>query len=293
MGKAQRAKQQSARARIAQQQAEQRAAEKRRRTLAIGGITIAVLAILGIIIGAVISSNNNNNNNNKSPQAGTSSGALPASVQANLSVPQSVLAQVGIGSSSTAALKAISGTTLTSGGKPEMLYIGAEWCPYCAAERWAMAVALSRFGTFSPLRGIHSSATDIYPNTATLTFYHTTYTSSYLVFTPVENQDVNHNALQAPTAAQQAIWNKYDPTNSYPFIDFGNQFMAQTTYNPQVLQGLTWSQIAADLHNPSSPVAQGADGSANLFTAAICRLTSNQPTTVCNAPPITALKGQI
>jgi thiol-disulfide isomerase/thioredoxin len=288
MGKAQRAKQQSARARIAQQQAEQRAAEKRRRTLAIGGITIAVLAILGIIIGAVISSNSN-----KSPQAGSSSGALPASVQANLSVPQSVLAQVGIGSSSTAALKAVSGTTLTSGGKPEMLYIGAEWCPYCAAERWAMAVALSRFGTFSPLRGIHSSATDIYPNTATLTFYRTTYTSNYLVFSPVENQDVNHNALQAPTAAQQAIWNKYDPTNSYPFIDFGNQFIAQTTYNPQVLQGLTWSQIAADLHNPSSPVAQGADGSANLFTAAICRLTGNQPTTVCNAAPITALKGQI
>ena len=287
MGKAQRTKQQSARARIAEQQAQQRAAERRRRTLAIGGITIALLAILGIIIGAVVSSNS------KSPQAGASSGALPASVQSNLTVPQSVLAQVGIGSSSTAALKPGSGATLTSGGKPEMLYIGAEWCPYCAAERWAMGVALSRFGTFSPLRGIHSSATDVYPNTATLTFYHTTYTSKYLVFTPVEFQDVNHNSLQPTTAAQQAIWNKYDPTNSFPFIDFGNQFTAATTYNPQVLQGLTWSQIAADLHDPSSPVAQGADGSANLFTAAICRLTGNQPTTVCNAAPITSLKGQI
>ncbi len=53
MGKAQRTKQQSARARIAAQQAEQRAAEKRRRMLAIGGIAIALLAVLGIIIGAV------------------------------------------------------------------------------------------------------------------------------------------------------------------------------------------------------------------------------------------------
>ena len=94
MGKAQRTRQQTARARIAAQQAEQRAAEKRRRMLAIGGITIALLAVLGIIIGAVI------HNGNKAKQAGVSNGTLPASVQANLTVPPSVLAQVGIGSSS-------------------------------------------------------------------------------------------------------------------------------------------------------------------------------------------------
>jgi thiol-disulfide isomerase/thioredoxin len=283
MGKAQRTKQQSARARIAAQQAEQRAAEKRRRMLAIGGITLALLVVLGIIIAAVVAKQN------KPSQAGGSNGTLPASVQSKLAVPASVLAQVGIGSSATNALTAGSGAALTSGGKPEMLYVGAEWCPYCAAERWAMAVALSRFGTFSPLKGIHSSSTDVYPNTATLTFYHSTYTSNYLVFTPVENQDVNRNTLQSLTPAQQAIWNN----RGYPFIDFGNKFTAGTTYNPQVLQGLTWSQIAADLHNPSSPVAQGADGSANLFTAAICRITGNLPASVCNAAPVAALKGQI
>ncbi len=209
-------------------------------------------------------------------------------------MPPSVLAQVGIGSSTASALKPATGPALTSGGKPEMLYIGAEWCPYCAAERWAMAVALTRFGTFSPLRGIHSSSSDIYPNTATLTFYHSTYTSKYLVFTPVENQDVNHNLLQTPTSAQTALWAKYQPPgNGYPFIDIGNRWIAASTYSPAVLQGLTWSQIAADLHNPSSPVAQGANGSANLFTAAICRITGNQPGSVCNAAPVVALKGQI
>ena len=157
-----------------------------------------------------------------------------------------------------------------------------------------MATALSRFGSFGPLRGIHSSSTDTFPNTATLTFFHSTYTSKYLVFAPVENQDVNRNLLQAPTAAQQALWTKYQPPgNGYPFIDIGNRFVASTTYSPQVLQGLTWSQIAADLHNPSSPVAQGANGSANLFTAAICSITNDQPGSVCNAAPIAALKGQI
>jgi thiol-disulfide isomerase/thioredoxin len=287
MGKAERDK--SARARIAAQQRQQRQAEKRRRTiLAIAGIGVALLAVVGIVIGALVS------NSGKSGQSGASSGALPASVQSDLTVSPSVLAQVGLGSAQTQAMQSVTGPALTSGGKPEMLYIGAEWCPYCAAERWSMAVALSRFGSFSPLKGIHSSATDTYPNTATLTFYKSTYTSKYLVFAPVENQDVNRQLLQKPTAAQQALWTKYAPPgNGYPFIDIGNRFVATATYNPQVLQGLTWSQIASDLHDPSSAVAQGADGSANMFTAAICKMTGNQPASVCTTAPVKQLEGQI
>jgi len=253
--------------------------------IAIGAVTVAVLAVVGIIIGAVL-------NKHSTSQSGGTKGALAAQVQAKLTVPPSTLATVGVGSSAPQLIRPATGAKLTSGGKPEMLYIGAEWCPYCAAERWAMAVALSRFGTFSPLKGIHSSSTDVYPNTATLTFYQAKYTSKYLVFTPVENQDVNRNTLQTPTAQQQALWSKYE-ANSYPFINFGNMFWASVTYSPQVLQGLTWSQIAADLHNPSSPVAKGADGSANLFTAAICRMTGNQPANVCTTAPVSTLEGQI
>jgi thiol-disulfide isomerase/thioredoxin len=287
VSKAQRVNDQSARARIAAQQAEQRRVEKRRRTLAIGGVTVALLAVIGIIIGSLVS-----RSTPSKPTAGSS--PLPAGVQPQLSVPAGTLVTVGLGSSSTQALRAVTGSALTAGGKPEMLYIGAEWCPYCAAERWAMAVALSRFGSFTPLQGVHSSPTDVYPNTATLTFHGSTYTSHYLVFTPVENQDVNHNLLQVPTQAQQALWSKYEPPgNSYPFIDIGNKFVATTTYNPQVLQGLSWNQIANDLHNPSSPVAQGAVGSANLLTAAICKVTGNAPASVCTAAPIPAIESRL
>jgi hypothetical protein len=278
MSKPQRATSQSARARIAAQ---------RRRVLTISAVVVALLAVVGIVVGSLVS--------RSSPsQPAAAAQPLPAGVQANLTVPVSTFAAVGIGSSNTQFLKKVGGPALTSSGKPEMLYIGAEWCPYCAAERWAMATALSRFGSFAPLRGIHSSATDVYPNTATLTFYRSTYTSKYLVFTPVENQDLNHNLLVPTTAAQQALWAKYEPPgNGYPFIDIGNRFVAATTYNPQVLQGLSWSQIATDLHNPSSPVAQGATGSANLFTAAICKITGNQPASVCTAAPIPALQARI
>ena len=56
-------------------------------------------------------------------------------------------------------------------GKPELLYMGGEYCPFCAAERWAIAAAVSRFGTLSGLHFIHSSPTDVYPSTPTLSFY--------------------------------------------------------------------------------------------------------------------------
>jgi thiol-disulfide isomerase/thioredoxin len=284
MGKADRNRNQSARDRIAAQQRAAKEAERRRRLIAISGISVVVLVVVAIVVFFEL---------NKKSQAGSSNGALPASVQSNLSVPTSTLAAVGIGKTYPQPLKPVTGPLLASSGKPEMLYIGAEWCPYCAAERWAMAVALSRFGTFTPLKGIHSSATDVYPNTATLTFYNSKYSSKYLVFTPVENQDVNRNTLVTPTSAQQALWTKYLPATSYPFIDIGNRFIAQATYSPQVLQGLSWEQIAADLHKPSTAVAQGAVGSANLFTAAICKITNNQPANVCTTAPVSTLERQI
>ena len=99
--------------------------------------------------------------------------------------PLRVLEKVGAGSV-TSPPSAISGTPLTAGGKPEMLYIGAEYCPYCAFERWGMIVALSRFGSFSGLSTVHSSSTDQFPNTPTWTFYKSSYTSKYLTFTTVE-----------------------------------------------------------------------------------------------------------
>ena len=39
-----------------------------------------------------------------------------------------------------------------------------------AAERWPLAVALSHFGAWSHLGAARPSATDIFPNTATLSF---------------------------------------------------------------------------------------------------------------------------
>jgi len=296
MGKATRIRQQNAREKIAAQRAAARKAETRRRMLITGGSILAVVAI--VVAFVVVKSLGSPSTPQHSSAGGT---PLPASVVKDITgVPASTAEAVGRGSTGPKGPIPLNGTPLTKGGKPEVLYIGAEYCPYCAAERWAMAVALSRFGTFSGLRGIHSSSSDAFPSTPTLTFYKTGYNSQYLVFTPVETTTEDRNTpLQKTTAEQQALLSKYDAppyvsqgsAGAIPFIDFGNKYLISgASYNPAVLQGKTWSEVAAALSDPSSPVSQGAVGAANVMTATICKLTNNQPATACT-PAIQKLEG--
>ena len=305
MGKASRTKVDSSRReRIAAQRAAERRAEQRRRILIASGSIIAVVAIVVAFI--VIKANS------KPPASSASNGptgAALASVVSDLtSVPASTTDKIGNGGGQVNATPkpVTNGTPLTANGKPEMLYMGAEYCPYCAAERWAMIQALSRFGTFSGLSTVHSASVngagqaEPYPNTPTFTFHGSTYTSKYLTFTPVETQTNipdkttgTYTLLETPTKDQQALLTKYDappyvPSGSQgaiPFIYFGGKYIiAGASYNPQVLAGLSWSKIASEVkNNPNSDVAKAVVGTANYITAAICKMTGNQPASACTS----------
>jgi hypothetical protein len=61
-----------------------------------------------------------------------------------------------------------------------------------------------------------------------------------------------------------------------------------STYDPAVLQGLSWDQIAGKLSDPASEVAKSIAGSANFMSAIICKLTNGQPASVCNTPGVQA-----
>ena len=82
-----------------------------------------------------------------------------------------------------------SAPAVSSGGKPAIVFVSEESCPFCAAERWSLAVALSRFGTWSHLGATTSSATDVYPNTATLSFRTAVYRSTELTLRTTELAD--------------------------------------------------------------------------------------------------------
>jgi hypothetical protein len=235
----------------------------------------------------------------QSPARAITSAAVadPAVAREITSVPAATFNAVGAGTAT--GLKAISGPELTAGGKPELLYMGGEYCPFCAAERWAIAAAVSRFGTLSGLHFIHSSPTDVYPSTPTLSFYESHYSSKYLAFMPVEwygektdpRTPFGHVYLQHPTAQQAALFQRYSG-GSFPFVDIGNRFVVpQAQYLPSALAHMSWAQVATAMRDPASPVAKDIDGAANMITAAICKLTHGQPRNVCTSPGVAAAGG--
>jgi Domain of unknown function (DUF929) len=306
MGKASTAKQDGdRRSRIAAQRAADQRSQRRNRLLLAGGAIVAVVAV--VLAFVLLQGGNGGSAGTAGGAPGPTGASLTALTDKVTSVPAATLEAVG-GGTVTSTPTSITGAPLTSGGKPEMLYMGAEYCPYCAAERWSMIVALSRFGTFKGLATTRSAArsgagtAEPFPSTATWTFAKSSYASKYLTFTPVEEftnvpdkSTGGYTRLQTPTPAQQALIGKYDAANqgAIPFIDYGNKFMSVgASYDPGVLAGLTWSQIAADLHTPSSQVAKGALGAANYMTAAICRLTGEAPATACT-PAVRALQAKI
>lgn len=225
------------------------------------------------------------------PPAPLATDATQRVVSAITSLPASEFDAVGMGSAHN-SIKAISGAPLTGpGGRPEVFYMGAEYCPYCAAERWPLIIALSRFGTFSGLKSTTSSSSDVYPNTPTFTFHGAAYTSTYIDFVAVETTDRNQNPLESRTPAQEAIVNQYDTSGSIPFLDFGNRYVISgATYQLDVLSGMSWQALADALAQANSPQAKAILGSANLITAAVCRLSADQPATVCSAASIQAIE---
>jgi hypothetical protein len=190
----------------------------------------------------------------------------------------------------------VSGPPLTAAGKPEVLYVGSEYCPYCVAENWALIVALSRFGTFSGLNTSRSAHFDNVPPIDGWTFYGSSYTSPYLSFVPVETRSnvlvvnaktgkISNNSyrmLQRLTPAEESIFSRFDTMGQTPFLDFGGQAtLLGSGISPETLVGKTWSQIAADLRHPHTPAGQEIRVSADVLTAEFCWLTGDRPAAAC------------
>ncbi len=229
-------------------------------------------------------------------------------------VNPATLASVGSGGLSDPIQKLPTSTAALTGsnGKPEVLMVGEDSCPFCAFERWGLVVALSRFGSFSDLHITSSSSADVYPNTDGFSFHGSSYSSSYVDFQGIEVRDRDGNTLQTPSATEQTILNDFDippyssQTGGLPFIDLGGRYVAsgdpnidyevsgQTlTQAPELLERLTWQQIAGSLSSSSTYQTQAILGDANYLTAAICEITGNQPGSVCGTSTITGLEDQL
>jgi uncharacterized membrane protein len=188
---------------------------------------------------------------------------------------------------------------LTSDGKPLVFYTGAEYCPFCAAERWALVVALSRFGHFTTLYETSSSATNAYPSTPTFSFAGAAYTSPYVSFTGVEQYSTvtasggGFARIATLTPDQQALVDRFDhpvaAAEPFPFVDVANRLVTTAAgFSPAVLHGLSQGAVLADLGTPSTPAAQGIIAAANALSAGVCAATGQQPTAVCTSSGVVA-----
>ncbi len=277
----------SARDRAAAAREQQRKRESRRRLLIIGGVSLALIAAVVVMVVLYATKSDK--------KVASTTPAPAAAVKTVTTIPASVFDKVDT-SKVASGPKKITGSPLTEGGKPGIFYAGAEYCPYCAAQRWPLVIALSRFGTWSNLnQTVSGAAPEPFPETPTFSFVGAGYTSPYLSFQAVEtatNQKKNgsYTPLQTPTAAQAALISKYSP-ESIPFIDFANQFsMAGASYSSDPLVGKSFDEIAAASADPSTDVGKSVLGTANVFTATICNVTDGKPGSVCNDPTITKLR---
>jgi hypothetical protein len=260
--------------------------------VAFGSIGLVVVVILVLVLVKVTSSTKTSLHE---PAVTPAQPAVLAEIDA---VTPAEAATVGEPSSVQPPVYSGGQPALSSDGKPLVLYIGAEFCPLCAAERWAILMALSRFGTFGNLHETTSSPWDSDPSTPTFTFYKSSYTSPYLVLQAVENETNDKTGLgtrtilQPVTTVQGTLWQTYEKAagqgEGYPFLDIDNKvFILDPTYDPGLLAGLDQAQVASRLSNPQDPITQAIVGSANFITAGICAATGASASPWCTSAGVT------
>ena len=285
-------------ARLVELRAQQAKAERRSK-LMIAGATVGVVAI--VVIALVIAALQGGTD-----VTGQSSTALDQATFAKVtSVPAASLDTVGAGASDNPP-KTIDAPALTKDGKPRVLYVGAEYCPYCATERWPLVVALSRFGTWNNLSASFSApAPEVNPNTATVSFHGATYSSQYVSFTGYEtstNKQTNGQwgKLDTLEGEDLALFQKFNAppyvqsSGAIPWINLGGtSIQAGASYNSAVILNKTQAEIATALADPTTDIAKGVNGAANVLTAQICKSTNQQPTAVCTAPGVVAAAAKL
>jgi len=258
---------------------------RRQRIRRITIIVVVVVIAVSLVVGVYFALNNG------SPYAKLVGKAVtPTDLGYLTGVSNSTLAAVGV-PSGVISPATISGSTLTLNGKPEILYIGGDYCPYCAIERWSLIIALSRFGQFSGLTYMLSSSTDVNANSPTFSFSNATYTSSRIAFVGVEEYGSDPTVVVQPlTTTQQSLISQYDTCSAngqsggIPFIDIANKYAincgAQSVLD---ISNKNWTDITTVLDTPGNNIAQLIDGAANTLISAICNVTG-QTTYPCNQP---------
>jgi len=216
----------------------------------------------------------------------------------------------------------VPGTTLTApvvlsgqpplarDGRPEVLFVGSEYCPFCAAERWPLIVALDRFGKFGTLHNSQSAPLSVFSGIQSFSFVGTTYSSRYVTLTGVElysdqtGPDGTFTRISRLDPGEAALVARYAPLTAgsgapgtWPFVDIDNRMVTATSgFSPALLVSQSQAQIAGEAAQPlaatpqsatpAPPTGQAIIAAANQLSAGICLATGGQPVAVCNSKAV-------
>lgn len=269
--------------RLAAQRAAQQRSARNRNILVVGTSTIAVIAVIVVIVVVGVSQHKSTSKDNA---------IVPAAASITDVITKAATQTSGTPDFSGIAgpPKSLSGSGLNgSGGHPEVLYVGGEFCPNCGATRWSLAIALSRFGTFTNLKQTTSSEGSI----ATLSFQGSSYTSQYIDAVLKENEGQNHEQVDSLTSSEQSLFTNIGQ-NGYPFIDFGGKWaQIGTLLNPSDFSGKTHDDIVKAIGDPTSKLGKEIMAGADVYSAIICETTNNQPSNVCGAASVKAAESAL
>lgn len=252
--------------------AAQRARHQRNLLAAVAVAVVVVVIAVFVIVKATSSSTSSLDRQPISP-------ALLSKI--TTPVPMSVLnagaARVG---SNSKAPTPITGPPRIVNGKPELLYVGAEFCPICATERWPLTVALSEFGTFGNLREMHSATND--GNIATLTYYQATYTSPYFTFTSYEVENRNSKPLETPPPAVQTLWTNATKSlpngpDTFPFVDMNGKWqLLSSQLSTDTFSGASFATIVSSIGDNTNTYGAYTDAAAAQLVHSICGVIGNK-----------------
>jgi len=206
-------------------------------------------------------------------------------------------------------------------GKPSVIYLGAISCLYCSENKWAMALALGRFGKFNALFKGYSAFSDydlptIYwapaeYNTSSAVDFGDFYNSSYINFISIDYASPIRQgfAIQplsyfiqkaestgsAPYVAALQLISKLNNFQGTPYtiwgrfvvpgadaVDLGNVNPSQP---PIPLEYMTHEQILSQLAHPNNMFAWREYAAADLYIAMTCASINNKAP-ICTLPAI-------
>ncbi|MGI0100779.1 MAG: DUF929 family protein [Candidatus Micrarchaeaceae archaeon] len=222
--------------------------------------------------------------------------------------------------------------SLVINGKPSVVYIGAISCIYCGENRWAMGLALSRFGSFANLYTGYSSIGDgdvptLYWSQQNITTkakagYGNSYSSNYINFFSVEYdspitagfefptstypiQFFTANATNSSYAAAMSFMNMTNMFQGTPFtfwgmslnrgadaVVFGNGTSQTEISNNIPLTFMSHDQVYSLLQGFNSTFAYEEYAAADVYIAETCP-SINYSAAICSLPAIRTIDSKM